>query len=172
MDPIVSELKLNKEKYENAVLYFLKYCNNQYLGATKLNKLLYYLDFVSYRDRQQSITGDVYVHKQYGPVPSQIDGVLTELKEGKLIDVERIPYKGGETFNYEAFADPDLSKFDEYEKNLLEKVCTEFSLWPTDKIVNQTHLEAPWFYSKPFEVVDYGYSKDIEFFSTAGSAQE
>jgi hypothetical protein len=36
--------------------------------------------------------------------------------------------------------------------------------WSTDKIVSQTHLEAPWFYSKPYEIVDYAYSKDIDFF--------
>ena len=54
--------------------------------------------------------------------------------------------------------------FDKYELILLEKICKEFELWSTNKIVNQTHLEAPWFYSKPFDVVDYNYSKSLEPF--------
>lgn len=156
--------KMNTIKYKNALLYFIKYCNNQYLGATKLNKLLYYLDFISYRDRQQSITGDKYLHKQYGPVPENIDEVLAGLHKDGLVDIERVSYKASDTFKYETKEEPDLTVFDDYERKLLENICTEFSLWPTDKIVNQTHLEAPWFYSKPYDVVDYDYSKDIEFF--------
>ena len=59
---------------------------------------------------------------------------------------------------------PDESVFTSDEKKLLKSVCEEFLDWSTDKIVEQTHLEAPWFYSKPFEKVNYDYSSDIEFF--------
>lgn len=155
---------LNDAKYENAVLFFLKYCNNKYLGATKLNKLLYYLDFISYRDKKKPVTGDIYIHLDYGPVPENIDLVLAKLKASGTIDVEIVEYKGGFTFNYKATKDPIIEGFDEYEKKLLENICKEFELWNTDKIVEQTHLEAPWFYSKPYDPVDYSYAKDIEFF--------
>jgi len=156
---------INRAKYENAILFFLKYCNNQYLGATKLNKLLYYLDFIAARDKGQSVTGDQYINKQFGPVPANVDDVLTTLKTQEAIDVQKVAHKDGEMFKYDAKKEPDLSVFDEYEKDLLAKICEEFSLWKTEKIVNQTHLEAPWFYSKPYEIVDYKYAKDIEFFS-------
>jgi uncharacterized phage-associated protein len=156
---------INTNKYENAVLFFIKYCNNQYLGATKLNKLLYYLDFISVRDTGKSVTGDQYVNKQFGPVPENVDEVLTKLKAEGAIDVQKVAVKKGEMFKFETKRDPDLSVFDSHEQELLEKICQEFSLWKTDKIVNQTHLEAPWFYSKPYEVVDYKYAKSIEFFS-------
>ncbi len=155
---------LNKNKYGNAILFFVKYCNNQYLGATKLNKLLYYLDFISFRDRGKPVTNDVYIHKQYGPVPSEVDEVLTELHSAGSLGVERILYKDSDTFKYETKISPDEKVFDAYEKKLLESICNEFSLWSTEKIVGQTHLEAPWFYSKPLEKVDFNYSKDIEFF--------
>lgn len=155
---------LNKNKYKNAILYFIKYCNNEYLGATKLNKLLYYLDFISYRDRDKSVTNDIYIHKQYGPVPSEVDEVLTELHGSGSIGVERISYKDGDTFKYEIKKAPDEKIFDSYEKQLLNNICNELNLWSTEKIVGQTHLEAPWFYSKPLEKVDFNYSKDIEFF--------
>ncbi len=158
------DTKIDQHKYENAILYFVKYCNNSYLGATKLNKLMYYLDFLSFRDTKKSVTGDLYVHKQFGPVPSQIDDVLTKLQSKNILEIKKVQYKDGEIFKYETKQDPDLSVFDTYEKKLLENICEEFCLWKTDKIVNQTHLEAPWFYSKPYEIVDYKYSKDLEFF--------
>ncbi len=152
------------DKYVNAVLYFTRYCNNQYLGATKLNKLLYYLDFISYRDRTRSVTNDTYVSKQYGPVPRCIDDVLTTLAQEGKVSIEIQPFKDGETVKYTPKTDSEVSIFDDYERTLLKEICNEFLLWPTEKIVNQTHLEAPWFYSKPYTIVDYHYASDIEFF--------
>lgn len=154
----------NITKYKNAILFFVKYCNNKYLGATKLNKLLYYLDFISYRDKGVSVTGDLYIHKQYGPVPAEVDDILTELHQEDSIDIQKVECVNGDMFKYENKIEPDDLSFSPYEKKLLINICKEFSLWPTEKIVNQTHLEAPWFYSKPYDVVDYKYAKDIEFF--------
>ncbi len=159
---------LDERLYKNAVLYFLKYCNNQYLHATKLNKLLYYLDFIYFRDHKKSVTGDVYIHQGYGPVPSHIDAVLTSLKSEGAIDTEAVPYNGEEMVNFllTSKAHFDESVFSPDQKKLLKNICDEFGSWPTEKIVAQTHLEAPWFYSKPYEVVDYAYARDIEFFRT------
>lgn len=157
---------LNKGKYENAILYFMKYCNNNYLGVTKLYKLLYYLDFISFRDKKHSVTGDNYIHNQYGPVPENVDMILGSLKQDKAIKAEYVEYKENGTMTYEAKKDPDMKLFDKYEVTLLENICKEFQLWPTPKIVEQTHLEAPWFYSKPYDTVDYEYSRDIDFFLT------
>jgi len=158
--------KLNERVYKNAVLYFIKYCNNQYLHATKINKLLYYLDFVYFRDHQKPVTGDVYIHQEYGPVPSHIDEILAGLKNEGIIDTEAVDYKDGELIRFEL---KDLKKLDESvflseQKNLLKKICDEFGNWSTEKIVAQTHLEAPWFYSKPYEIVDYAYACDIDLF--------
>ncbi len=157
---------MNDKLYKNAVLYFIKYCNNQYLHKTKLNKLLYYLDFISVRDHKKSVTGDIYTHQEYGPVPAHADEILTALKIGGAIDTEIASFKDGELIN---FTLKDESQFDESvfstdKKKLLKNICDEFGSWPTEKIVTQTHLEAPWFYSKPYEIVDYAYAQDIDFF--------
>ena len=161
----IKKQNLNLKEYKNAILYFFKYCNNQYLGLTKLNKLLYYLDFISYRDRKESITGDIYLHKQFGPIPENIDSVLVELKQEGLIDIKQIAFEETKYKNeFKLLEEPSVNIFDDYEKELLKNICDEFAMWSTDKIVDQTHLEAPWFYSKLFDEVDYEYSKDIEFF--------
>jgi uncharacterized phage-associated protein len=157
--------EINYEKYKNSLLYFIKYCNNQYLGATKLNKLAYYFDFINYRDNKVSATGDTYIHMDYGPVGSEVNEVLSILQKENRIETERVPYEDNGTFHFKALSEPDLDSFTKYEKDLLEKICKEFRLWSTDKIVDQTHLEAPWFYSKPYEEVDYNYAHDIEFFT-------
>lgn len=157
---------LDESAYKSAILYFIKYCNNKYLHATKLNKLLYYLDFVYFRDHNKTVTGDIYIHQGYGPVPSRVDEMLAKLKNEGAIDTEAIPRHDGEMIS---FSLKDESKFDEAifsadKKKLLKQICDEFGNWPTEKIVAQTHLEAPWFYSKPYEIVDYAYARDIDFF--------
>lgn len=158
--------KINERIYKNAVLFFIKYCNNQYLHATKLNKLLYYLDFIYFRDHKESVTGDIYIHQEYGPVPSRIDEILAALKKDEAIDTEIIDYKDGELVNFK-FKDTQKineSVFSKEQKKLLKQICDEFGNWSTEKIVAQTHLEAPWFYSKPYEIVNYNYACNIDFF--------
>ena len=137
---------IDERVYTNAVLYFIKYCNNQYLHATKLNKLLYYLDFIYFRDHKKTVTGDIYIHQGYGPVPSQIDEILSKLKTEEVIDTKAVDYKDGEMISFEI---KNIKKFDESvfstdQKKLLKQICDEFGNWPTEKIVAQTHLEAPW----------------------------
>lgn len=158
--------RISKEKYRNAVLYFVKNCNNKYLGATKMNKLVYYLDFLNYRDRDASVTGEVYYNRQYGPVPSKIDEVVDELRQEGLLEIKEDPYKKDRMRkSYEAKQSPDMSVFSEEEKSLLGVICREFKDYSTPKIVAQTHLEAPWFYSKPQQKIDYDRAYAIEILS-------
>jgi len=161
---------LDEGRYKNAVLYFIKYCNNKYLGLTKLNKLFYYLDFVSFRDTGKSVTGDTYIHQQFGPVPAHLDEILASLKKENKIDARSISVNHDkEKIEFDLVDDiaPDESVFTGDQKAVLKAICDEFGSWSTEKIVSQTHLEAPWFFSKPLEEVDYHYSKDIEFFQKA-----
>lgn len=56
------------------------------LGATKLNKALWFADSFAYRMNGRSITNSVYIKRQYGPVPKRVLHVLTDLhNEGKII---------------------------------------------------------------------------------------
>ena len=108
----------------------------------------------------------MYIHQEFGPVPSRVDEMLAALKNEGAIDTNAVDYKDGEFISFE-FKNPkklDESVFLPKQKELLKQICDEFGSWPTEKIVAQTHLEAPWFYSKPYEVVDYAYASDIDFF--------
>ena len=158
----MGDVTINQAKYENAILYFVRHCNNRYLGATKLNKLLYYLDFLNYRDRGKSVTGDDYYHMQYGPIPSAVDTVMGALCESEKLKVAGSPF--GEVVRkiYKAEENPDLTVFSEEEQQLLADICKEFKDYDTNKIIAQTHLEAPWFYSRPHEKIDYEYACSIE----------
>src|SRR3990167_3239646 len=129
--------QINERLYKNAVLYFIKYCNNKYLHATKLNKLLYYLDFVYFRDHKKPVTGDVYIHQGYGPVPSRVDEILATLKNEGTIDTEAVDYKDGELIHFE-LKDPrklDESVFPADQKKLLKQIWEKLGNWPPKKIL-------------------------------------
>lgn len=159
-------MAIKKEKYINALLYFISYCSNEKLGITKLNKLFYYLDFISYRDRKESVTGETYVHLQMGPFAVQLqDKIIKEAKEKKLIIQKKDEsLKFGERNRYQVLAIPDVSVFDDYEKELLDNICKTFKEWKTDQMIAQTHSEAPWVFSDANKSLDYKNADDIEFF--------
>lgn len=156
-------MPINRQKYQNAVLYFIKHCNNDYLGTTKLNKLLYYLDFASYRDRKKTVTNDRYLHLDYGPVSVSLkEDIIPSMKSSGLIQVDTVEYRDGKKKIFEAKAEPDASVFDDYEKKLLYTICKKFKNYTTDQIVSQTHAEAPWYYSEYFDEIDFEDSADID----------
>ena len=153
--------KINQKKYINALLYFLENCNNKFLGKTKLNKLFYYLDFVYYKNNKKSVTGDIYFCEQFGPVPSCLDSIKNDAIKQKLIRVE-ITNIQTKKEKYHLLEKPDLSCFNCKELELLQKICEKFKPYDTNKFVDQTHFEAPWFYAELYEKIDYKYSNDIE----------
>ena len=111
------------------------------MGKVKLNKLLYYLDFVSFRDNGCSVTGDKYINKEFGPVPKSIDEMLSLLIRENMLEIIQPTYKDSHTNSYKHLQEPKVQIFNDYEKTLLERICQEFYPWNTDKIVAQTHLE-------------------------------
>lgn len=157
---------LNEEKYLNALLYFISHCGNEKLGITKLNKLFYYLDFISYRDTQKSVTGETYAHLPMGPFATQLqDRIINIAEKQKLItQSEDESSKFGKRNRYQALVASDTSVFSDYEKNLLSYLCANFKDWSTDQMIAQTHSEAPWVFSETNKPLDYKNADDIEFF--------
>ena len=155
--------EINIEKYENAILYFIQNCNGVTLGKTKLNKLLYYLDFVFYRDNKKTITRDFYIREQFGPIPSDVNSVLNKMREKDIIKIDNtINKKGNLSYKFTTYKKADETAFEKKEFDLLKKISIPFKNTLTAELVAQTHLEAPWFYSKPLEIIDFKYAGDIE----------
>jgi hypothetical protein len=65
----VKKMKFNNKKFSNLVHYICYKCDDpSQLGATKLNKILWYCDMFSYRWNSESMTGENYIKRQFGPV--------------------------------------------------------------------------------------------------------
>lgn len=152
------------EKYKNAVLFFAKNLNKFQLGKTKLAKLLYYLDFISYRDKKKTVTGTLYYKQEFGPLAKDLTEIIGTLVAENKLEVSHVSVDEKEKTEFHAIADYDEKVFDDYEKSLLRKLLSQYGNLSTDVLVAKSHLEAPWVKAKNGGVLDFNYAFDIEDF--------
>jgi len=157
-----------KSKYQNAILYFAKNLTPHQLGKTKLAKLLYYLDFISYRDREKSVTGTLYYKQEYGPLAKDLTEMIGDLVAEKKLEVNRVVVGNGEKQKdqFKTLKEPDEMVFDEEEQTLLRKLINKYADVPTEVMVAKSHLEAPWVKAQNGASLDYKYAFDVEDFDS------
>ena len=80
-----------RKKFKELILYVAQASEgDSTFGATKLNKILFFCDFLSYRAYGESITGQRYFKLPYGPAPRALVPVVNELvEEGACLRVLR-----------------------------------------------------------------------------------
>jgi uncharacterized phage-associated protein/DNA-binding transcriptional regulator YiaG len=132
------------EKIALTIAYFAQHVD--YLWKTKLNKLLFYSDFLHYKRTGYSICGIAYRAIQLGPVPAEYDKLYLKLLDDDLFDVLFVPFKEngymGEalknkiTFEADRFAATELQVLEEIRDKLAGKSSTE--------IVDISHKEKAW----------------------------
>jgi hypothetical protein len=94
------------------------------LGATKLNKALWYSDTLAYRLIGKSITGAAYVKREYGPVPKSILPALRELEaDGRLV-IRMSPHYNRQKRDFIAITPPNFAIFSEVERSIIDDVVS------------------------------------------------
>lgn len=124
----------NVNKVRQMILYFLGHMNVGY--KTALNKLMFYADFLMYREHCVGISGLSYSALPYGNVPNNFKvlyGIFDEVEE---IDDER-PY-------FNPLTVCDLSVFSENEVRVLEYVAEKMAKQASTALSETNHLEDAW----------------------------
>lgn len=127
-------------KLKNIILYFIAKSGGVF--NTKMNKLLFYTDFLSYKEYGCSMSGLAYKAIQYGPVPVRwdtiyglIDGVHSEIIEFSS------GYSGTKLCSK---IEPDMEKFSAEECLVLDAVYNKFKDVNANKISEISHREDAW----------------------------
>lgn len=110
------------------------------LGATKLNKVLWFADCAHYRRHGRSLTGESdYVRKDNGPCPQRMEAVLGSLKErGKIAEsLQQVVHYARREFT--ALQEPDLSAFTVEEVDLLLSVALELAPLSAQGVSDLSH---------------------------------
>ncbi|PIY78739.1 MAG: hypothetical protein COY82_00880 [Parcubacteria group bacterium CG_4_10_14_0_8_um_filter_35_7] len=148
--------KIAKDKYFNAILYFL---NKQikYPTKTKLFKLLYYLDFDYFERYDKAVTNDKYKKMQFGPVPITADSILSMMQKKGLITTRPVKYFDypNERKEYVAIKPYNPEAFTQTELATLDDVTDRWYQHSAKQLEDATHGEAPWIATKMDEIIEY-----------------
>jgi len=113
---------------------------------TKMNKLLFYIDFAHFRNVGQSITGLCYNAIPYGPVPCNFGILFGILADIDIIDIEYDMTHNGEVERI--LPNPkylfDASLFSSTELEVMEYIADKFKQTSASDIANISHLEPAW----------------------------
>ena len=128
---------------------------------TKLNKLLFYADFLHFRSHARSITGLRYAHADHGPVPDDWDVYLAAMQHDKA--VRAVEHLVGEYVGEMYYADQtDFAAFAEPEIRTLLMVKDRFATWSAKRIRDYSHQEKAWQETQSGELISYAYAEELQ----------
>lgn len=127
-------------RLKNVILFFIEKFKGVFV--TQMNKLLFYTDFLSYRENGQAMTGLTFKAIQYGPVPNRWDKVYALLDDIYQVEVEnKNGYIGNKLVSDISY---DLSNFSKEQMEILDKVYTTFKNDSSASISRKSHDELAW----------------------------
>ena len=121
-------------KVRQMILYFLGHMNVGY--KTALNKLMFYADFLMYKEHGVGISGLSYSALPYGNVPNNFKVLYGLFDEVDEIDDEK-PY-------FKPLTVCDLSVFNENEVRVLEHVAEKMAKQASTALSEINHAEDAW----------------------------
>jgi uncharacterized phage-associated protein len=132
---------------------------------TKMNKLLFYADFLMFKQSCFSISGVRYKAIDMGPVPNNFQSIFEYLANKDEIDIYTTEFPNGYTGEqFKARKDRKFNAelFTENELETLEKVATVFKETSTSDIIELSHLEEAWKKNaKEKSVISYEYAFEL-----------
>lgn len=145
-----------KSKFKELILHIaMKSQDDVKFGATKLNKLLFYSDFLYYKFYGTSITGQRYQKLDNGPAPIQLMPIFTEMQTHREAAWQDTRYFGKRQRRAIALRPPKYDSFSAQEiafvDDLIEK-CKPFS---AKDISELSHLFIGWKLANNGEEIPY-----------------
>ncbi|MCB1036388.1 MAG: SocA family protein [Acidobacteria bacterium] len=143
-------------KFKELILYLARKSEGDvHFGATKLNKQLFYADFIAYRQLGSSISGQRYQKLPYGPAPRGLKPVVSEmLEEGCCAEAAR-SHHGYEQRRLLALREPDVSVFDARELELIHQVVEELKDRSAREVSDLSHEFIGWQLADEKEDIPY-----------------
>ena len=130
---------LSSARLKNLLLYVLGQMGETF--QTKMNKVLFYIDFLSYRERGVAISGLTYQALDFGPVPKRWDRVYSAFDE---VEQQFRLVQGQECISLTAAAQADMSGFSVAELAIIDEVCSRLKAMSSRAASKMSHEEPAW----------------------------
>jgi putative zinc finger/helix-turn-helix YgiT family protein len=143
--------RFNLELFKQAVRYLVQFANSPLF----LNKALFYADFKHFKEYKTSITGARYVPLEYGPCPDQYQSLFNFLLSKKIL----VPKGQHHLVSQDK---PDLSVFDDSEKETLEFIAKMAQVDGGQKLLKLSHEEKGYKNTKSFQHISYLFAEELK----------
>jgi putative zinc finger/helix-turn-helix YgiT family protein len=152
----------NFEKFTEMIVYFSEKMEP---FKTKMNKLLFYADFLMFKQSCFSMSGVRYKAIDMGPVPNNFQSIFEYLANKDEIEICTTEFPNGYTGEqFKAIKDRTFKAdlFSESELEVLSKVASVFKTTSTMDIIELSHLEEAWKKNeKNKSVISYEYAFEL-----------
>jgi len=154
--------KFDPEKMKNMILYILQKTGETY--RTKINKLLWYMDFYHFKHFSVSISGNFYIHLNYGPIPDNYEFLLGELLNQGMIEEKEVVFDYTKDISGEmirAKVPFERNIFSKTELESMDYVLKKFKNFTSSQIMKKSHEELPYRKTKEGEKISYNLASEI-----------
>lgn len=152
------EVKLNEDKLRQVLLYISEQVGAKpNVGATVINKLLYFTDFDYYEKYGESVTGLTYIRNHFGPTADirVLSGTIDQMRidgELEVVETEHFKHKQKKYLprhraNLAVLNAQELDHINDVLDRLGDKNATELS--------ELSHKDTPWVVTPAGEPIDY-----------------
>ncbi len=119
-------------------------CDPSDLGAVKLNKVLYFLDMISYAHHRSPVTGATYRKRPNGPTSDQLLFLLREMERNGDIDIRDVDYHGYWKKEYTAKVGEPEGVLSQDELSLLDDVLEFVCRQNSARSISEYSHSLPW----------------------------
>ena len=151
--------RFDAKKFFAMVLHF---CRDSGIPKTKLNKLLWYSDFLSFKHNTVSISGTKYAHLPFGPCPDNYDVFIAY-----LTDIEKsltVMEQSSGIYSWEVLVSsstPDYSLFTNGEIHVLSSVAKSFEDKSASEICEISHGERGFQETSDGQIISYDFADGL-----------
>ena len=133
--------QFSRSRFRELILYCAtKSETHRLFGATKLNKCLFYADFLAYRALGTSITGAEYLALEHGPAPRQFVAEREAMVRNDDIAIQR----RAQQQRVIALREPDLGDFSGAEIAIVDQVVEDLRTLDAEDVSDWSHAFLGW----------------------------
>jgi len=134
------------------------------LVKTKLNKMLWYCDFLHFRDHTVSITGSPYLHLKYGPVPKHYDMLINLMETEGLITRSEVIFDAEKDIIGDVLSIVPATQTGELEyseQRVVAAVVSRFGGLSARQISEASHREQAYVETGDGQMISYSYAQSL-----------
>lgn len=149
------------QQFAKTVMYFVNNSSTA-LYKTKLNKLLFYAQFLMYKTYGTVFFDGVnFIKDHYGPVMEGLDFYLEALEKNNFIKIRYNEY--GQIID--AMGNLAQDVYSENELKILDKISSKFDSYTSRGISLYSHAESLWRNTPPKQIIDLRRANELNGFN-------